>query len=601
MKNSRTLVSRKAIGLVMTLILLGSLLAACSPPEPQVIEKVVKETVVQKEIVKEIVKETVIVQGTPQTVEKKVTKVVETVVTATPDPLKVTTGGTIVHGDFSDAESLNPILYSDEASEEVCEMIYSSLIQLDPTDGSILPDLAESWEVSADEKTFTYHLRKDVTWHDGEPFTAEDVQFTYQAILNPDINSPRRAEFDGVLQPENIRVIDDHTVEFQLDKLDPAWLCCRDAYSIIPEHILGELTAEQFNASDFTRNPVGTGPFKFREWVKDDHVALVKYSDYFEGEPNADFYYRKVVENETVTFAQLQTGEVDMASVTAALWEEAQNTECLDCKAYPQFDFLFYVTNLDSAKTPLFQDVRVRQALLYALDRQAMVDSIAMGLATVAKTTVPPISWAHNPDNEPVYPYDPDKAAELLDAAGWRDDDGDGVREAHGVEGIDDGTPFSFDLQTNAGNQEREQAIVVLQQYWKQVGVDAQTSTVEWNALLAQLMETHEYDVIVVGFGWDTDPDQKAMWHTDSYEGGFNVNKYSNPELDVIIDDALATTDQAARTELYYEMQRILAEEVPSAIIYFRSGTWCWNKRLHEFNINDINRYYNAHEWWVER
>jgi len=569
--------------LVLTVVAL-MVLAGCAPKDPQVIEKVVKETVVQKEVVKE----TVIVEGTPEV----------KVVTATPEE---TEGGSFIYCDFSDAENLNPILYNDNASQFSINMMFNGLIQLDPKDASVIPDLAKSWDVSEDEMTITYHLRDDVTWHDGEPFTADDVRFTFQSILNPDINSPRRADFEGLLQPENIVVLDDYTIEFTLDRVDASWLCCKDAYHIIPEHILGELTPEEFNTAAFnTSEPIGTGPYTFVEWVKDDHIKLVANTDYFEGAPKADEFYFKVVENQTVAFAQLQTDEVDITEVTAALWEEAQATEGIDCKAYPEFSFLFYAYNLDPDKTPLFQDVRTRQALLLALDRQAMADSIAFGLADVAQSTVPPLSWAHNPDNGPLYPYDPDQAMELLDEAGWRDEDGDGVREAHGVMAVEDGTPLSFELATNAGNQEREQSIVAMQQFWAQVGVEAIPTAVEWNALLDMLMKTYEYQVVVVGFGWDVDPDQKAMWHTDSYGAGFNLNKYSNPDLDAIIDAALETTDVETRKDLYFQMQAILAEEVPSPIIYFRRATECWNSRLHGYDPNDINRWDNAHLWWVE-
>jgi peptide/nickel transport system substrate-binding protein len=287
--------------------------------------------------------------------------------------------------------------------------------------------------------------------------------------------------------------------------------------------------------------------------------------------------------------------------VTGALWEKAQQQEHLDCKAYKNFGFLFYIYNLDPEKTPLFLDVRTRQGMLLALDRQAMVDSIAFGLADVAHSVVPPLSWAHNPDNGPRWGYDVDRAKELLEEAGWKDGDGDGVREAHGVEGVEDGTPFSFEIHTNAGNQEREQTIVAMQQFWAKVGIDSQPTPIEWNALLAKLIETYEYEMIVVGFGWDVDPDQKTMWHTDSYGGGFNMNKYSNARLDKILEAALQTVDQEERKGYYYEMQRILAEEVPAPILWFRRTTYCWNQRLHEFDPNAINTKGNAHEWWVEK
>ena len=557
--------------LFVLVILIPFVLGGCTSQPTSVVEKVVKETVV--------------VEGEP------------VVVTATPGE-PVQKGGTIIYCDFSDAETLNPILFSDESSDMVCQMIFNALVQLDEQ-GTVMPDLAERWEVSADQKVFTYYLRQDVTWHDGEPFTAADVKFTYEAILNEDVNSPRRADFVGLLDAENIVVLDDYTIQFTLNRVDAAWLCCKDVYMIIPEHILGAMAPADINTAAFNTAPVGTGPFVFDEWVKDDHVALSKNSDYFEGEPNADAWFYKVVENETVSFSQLQTGEADISTVTAALWEEANQTESLDCESFPRFSFLFYIYNLDPEVTPLFQDVRTRQALLYALDRQAMVDSIAFGLADVANSVVPPISWAHNPDNEPVYPYDVAKAEALLDEAGWRDEDGDGIREAHGVMAVEDGTPLSFDLRTGSGNQEREQAVVAMQQYWAQVGVDARANTKEWTALLDDLMDTRQYEVVVIGFSWDVDPDQTAMWHSNSYADGFNVGRYMNPDLDRILEAALETTDVEERKTYYYEMQHILAEDVPSPILYFRRGTECWNDRLHEYDVNDLNRWYNAHEWWV--
>lgn len=570
-------------------------LAACQP-QTVVVEKQVPVT--------QVVKETVVVEGTPKVVEKEVTKIVETekVVTPTPEPETVNKGGTVIESSFADAEILNPILSTDTASDHVEQMLFNGLVEINPADLTVIPDLAERWEVSDDSKTFTFYLRQDVKWHDGEPFTARDVKFTYDMILSPDVNSPRRADLADILTPDEIVVQDDYTIAFQLSQVDASFLTTKAIYGIIPEHILGDLTPEELNSAEFnTLAPVGTGPFMFREWVKDDHVALVKNPNYFKGGPNIDFWYFKIVENQTVEFAQLQTGEVDYAEVAAALWEEAQQQDNLACTAFPQFNFLFYVYNLDPAKSLLFQDVRTRQALLWALDRQAMVDSIVFGLADVANSTVPPLSWAHNPDNEPLYGYDVEKAKQLLDEAGWKDEDGDGVREAHGVTGVTDGTKFSFEIHTNAGNQEREQAMVAMQQYWAQVGVEAKPTSIEWNALLAELTETYDYEMIVVGFNWDIDPDQKTMWHTDSYGGGFNMNKYSNPELDKILDAALQTVNQDERQEYYYEMQHILAQDVPAPILYFRQGTGCWNTRLHGFEYNAVEPRWNVQEWWVDR
>ena len=604
--------SKKWMILIALVAIAAMILPACAPPTPEVVVKEVpvekkvietvvveKEVPVEKEVVKEVEKEVV----KTVVVEKEVEKEVEVVVTATPEPTVVATGGTIIASTFADAEILNPILSVDTSSSEVHVMIFNSLTQTNPEDGTPMADLAESWDVSEDGLTVTFHLRKDVVWHDGEPFTAEDVKFTWDTILNPDVNSPRRSDLAELLTPEQIVVLDDYTIQMQLSQLDVTFLSEKTYYGIIPKHILGEMTAEEINAAEFnTQSPIGTGPFMFREWVKDDHVALVGNPNYFEGEPRVNFWYYKVVENQTVQYAQLQTGEIDYAGVTAALWEDALKQEDLVCKAFPTYAFNFYVYNLDPEKTPLFLDVRTRHALLYALDRQAIVDSIAQGLGEVAHSTVPPLSWAHNPDNAPVYNYDPDKAMQLLEEAGWKDEDGDGVREAHGVMGVEDGTPFTFEIHTNAGNVEREQLIVAMQQYWNEVGVGAETAFIEWNALLAELTETFDFECIMVGFSWGTaDPDQKTMYHTDSYGAGFNMNKYSNPELDEILDKGLQIIDQEERKQNYFEMQRIVAEDAGCPILYFRNTTTCWNKRLHERDPNANNTTWNAHLWWVER
>jgi len=599
--------------LLSVLCLVGALVLSACQPQTVIVEKEVKVTQIVKEvvtqIVKETVKETVVVAGTPKVVEKEVTKVVEKeikvekVVTATPEPTVVAKGGTIIGSTFADAEILNPILSVDTSSSDVNSMMFNGLTQNNPEDGTPMADLAETWDVSDDGLTFTFYLRDDVTWHDGEPFTAHDVKFTWDTILDEEVNSPRRSDLAELLTLEQIVVIDDYTIQMQLSQLDVTFLSEKTYYGIVPQHILGDLTAEEFNAAEFnTQAPIGTGPFMFREWVKDDHVALVANPNYFEGKPNADFWYYKVVENQTVQFAQLQTGEIDYAGVTSALWEEALEQENLVCKAYPTYGFNFYIYQLDPEKTPLFLDVRTRRALLYALDRQAIVDSIVMGLGDVAHATVPPLSWAHNPDNEPRYDYDVEKAVELLEEAGWKDEDGDGVREAHGVEGVEDGTPFVFEIHTNAGNVEREQLIVAMQQFWNEVGVGAETAFIEWNALLAELTETYEFEMIMVGFSWGSaDPDQKTMYHTDSFGTGFNMNTYSNPELDAILDEGLVTIDIEERTALYWEMQRIVAEDLPAPILYFRMTTTCWNKRLHERDPNANNTTWNAHLWWVER
>lgn len=504
-------------------------------------------------------------------------------------------GGTFTEVSFADAENLNPILSVDTSSAENSALIFDALTEIHGDTLEVIPQLAHSWEISDDGLTYTYYLRDDVTWHDGEPFTCQDVEFTYEMILDEDLNSPRRANLADILTPEQITCLDDYTLEFQLSSVLVSFECC-EMYQIIPYHLLGEMTAEDLNVAEFNTNPIGTGPFIFQEWVKDDHLLHVANENYWGGRPCIDQYVYKIVEDFTAMFAQLQTGEVDYGGVESAMWDACVADETLNCHEVSAFGFTFYIYQLDPEITPLFQDVRVRQALLYALDREAMVEAALFGHGSVADTVVPPISWAFNPDNEPVYPYDVEKAEALLDEAEVIDRDGDGVRE------LPDGTPMSFTLRTNAGNTERETCIAAMQEFWREIGVEAKIETEEWGAFLSRLTETFDFEMILVGFSWDIDPDQKAMWHTDSYPDSFNMNMYSNPELDEILDAALETPDREERKELYFEMQRILAEEVPNIIVYFDKDLYATNKRVQNMiptDIRDDNRF-DVNIWYLE-
>jgi peptide/nickel transport system substrate-binding protein len=225
------------------------------------------------------------------------------------------------------------------------------------------------------------------------------------------------------------------------------------------------------------------------------------------------------------------------------------------------------------------------------------VDSQLFGYGVVANTSVPLISWAFNKDNKPTYGYDPAAAKKLLDEAGWTPG-ADGIRAK-------DGKKMSFTIWTNAGNKIREATIVAMQQYWKEVGVEAKTATEEWNAFLKRIGAspdgTRDYEVFLVGFQWGVDPNQKTMWHSDSFApNGFNLNFYKNDEVNKLLDDALNTLDQAKRKDLYFKMQAIVAEEVPSVILFFAQTTGAYSKRLNNFTpgVNNIP-WNNVHEWWM--
>ncbi|MFN8483743.1 MAG: ABC transporter substrate-binding protein [Anaerolineae bacterium] len=504
-------------------------------------------------------------------------------------PKAAAKGGQIVEVRFADAKTLNSALVNDTSSGDTLALMGNGLVWINPKDLLPMPQLATKWDISPDGKTYTFTLRDDVKFHDGQKFTADDVKFTYELMLNEKVNSPRRTDLSVI---DSITVKSPTEIEFKLKNVKADFLANNAIYQIMPKHVLEKLSPEQINTADFnTKSPIYTGPFKFKEWVKDDHITLEANPDYFLGKPNVDQYVLKVVKDGNVVAAQLKTGESDFGFYEAPLLSEMQKQDNVNNYAFDTFNFTFYTLNLDPAKTTLFQDKQVRQALLYGLDRDAMVKSIMFGQGSVANASEPVLSWAYNPNTQPQYPYDAKKAEELLDAAGWKKG-ADGIREK-------DGKKLSFQCWTNAGNKVRESYVTVMQEQWKQIGVEMTPKLEEWNAFLDRLTKTHDFDCFLVGFQWGVDPNQRTMFHSDSYKGGFNMAKYSNPELDKILDDALLTTDVQKRKDLYFKMQQIVAEDLPVTILDFPKNLGAVSKKVTGLVPNAPNYRFEAPKWGV--
>ncbi len=513
-------------------------------------------------------------------------------------------GGNVVEITFADGKTNNPMLTADNVSSNRISIQFLSLLDINPDDALPFPSLAtqvpsrENGGISQDGLTYTFKLRNDVKWHDGQQFTAKDVVFTYQTLMKKELASPRTA--DLVERIASVSNPDDSTVVFKLNKIVAPFLvsnCATAGYGIVPQHILGSVAIDQikqhpFSTGDATAS-IGTGPFKFKEWVKDDHATFVKNTSFFLGEPALDSYISKVVKDSTAVVASLKTGEADWGGISSTFYEDMQKQQAVTVNKYDTYNFEFAAFQIDPAKTTLFQQKEVRQALTYALDRDAMAQAIYNGLATVAQGTEPTLSFAYAPDQmKTKYTYDPKKAAQLLDAAGWVAG-GDGVRAK-------DGKKLQFTIWTNAGNKNREALITVMQQQWKAIGVDATPKTEDFASLVTRITETHDFEVAMLGFIWDVDPDQSAMWSTKSYEGGFNLGKYSNPAVDKLIDSGLTELDTAKRKQIYIDMQNAVLDDAPSIILVFPQAVGVVNKRLHNCKPNAVNIRWNTHQWWVE-
>jgi peptide/nickel transport system substrate-binding protein len=449
----------------------------------------------------------------------------------------------------------------------VNKVLYSTLVKYDPKDWTPVGDLAERWTVGEDKLTWTFHLRRHVTWHDGKPFTARDVKFTVEKLwLNPQVAFFQRANLQDIAR---VDTVDDVTVRI-VTKVPFATLPVMLGYlaNILPEHILGSYTADQLrNPVDFLRNPIGTGPFRFGEAVLGSHVRLVAYDRYFGGRPRLDAIVFRVVADVEQQLAQLQTGQLDLMILEphqVAAVQRIANIQILDA---PQVNYTLVGFN---HKVEPFGDRRVRQALTYAVDRKAMLDRIYLGKGRLATGPINPlVAWAYT-DQVDQYPYDPARAQRLLDEAGWTKG-ADGIRRKGGQ-------PLKFTLDFDRGNPVREQTAVVAQKYWKDVGADVELRVNEFNAMLSRIRtRPNPLQAWVLWYITPPEADLLAYYHS---QGTLNEFGYANPELDQLFEKGRATFDPRERARLYQQAQRVIAADAPILFIVYPAEIQALSKRI---------------------
>ena len=434
--------------------------------------------------------------------------------------------------------------------------IFNNLVRFSFEDGStVVPDLAESWDVDADSRVWTFYLRDDVVWHDGEPFTADDVVFTVETIRNPDVASRWSAAFVTL---DTVEAVDDHTV--RLTFAEPfAPLLSTLAYNlaIVPEHVLSTMDLSvPSGPTAFVTNPIGTGPFRFVEQISGSHFIVEANPDYFEGRPAIDRVEFKVVPDVNAQVAQLLTGELDITWTVEPIHYDrlaAAPNIVLGEVDVPRFDWI--PLNNDN---PLFQDARVRRAMAHALDRELMVEAVFGGFGEVATGPIPPsIAWVPR-DQARMLEYDVELALELFAEAGWTRGDDGLLRNAAGE-------TFRFTLLADRGNPTRDQVYLVAQDAWRSVGMDIQIETTEWNTVLARYREG-TYDARVGWWVIKPDPDLYDYFHTD---GALNQIRFSNARVDELLELGRSVADPAERAAIYAEFQALIVEEQPSILTIY--------------------------------
>lgn len=539
-------------------------------------------------------------------------------------------GGTLTGAmDTAPTGQFNPIFYQEAYEANILDFTHEGLVSQN-NKLEFIPNLAKDWEFNEDHTELTFHLQENVKWHDGEPFTADDVVFTYKMISSPgyveaggvrtdyverllgyeEFSTGKTKEFKGVEK------IDDHTVKFRFS--EPNVIALSDAsFPIIPEHVFKDIPIDKMPSAPESKEPgkvIGTGPFRFTEMVEGEQYVLEKNPDYWQGEPYLDKIVWKVMD-QSVILGALKNKEIDFVAdpngVPAADFQLV--SEMKHVKVIEQQDFGYQIMGFihnyrkpgDKSINPdnwipneKLKDQKVRQAIAYAVNRQGLIDGLLHGKGSVINSPIAPQFFAYDGEKPNQYPYDPEKAKQLLDEAGYKDVDGDGFREDP------NGNKWVLSLHYPSGNQIRERSAPIIEKDLEKVGINIDLKQpMEMSAYVDALTNADEdWDLYLLGWSLSSaDPDPTGLW---SARAAYNFGRWNKPEADQLLKDALKPPEafeQDYRKQIYSDWQVKFQEDLPALLLYAQNKIYAFNKRLHNVDPLPYAFINDPHKWWVDQ
>lgn len=475
----------------------------------------------------------------------------------------------------SSPSRLNPILANDSASSAISDWLFNGLFKYDK-DGNITTEIANSYYFETPTKLII-KLKDDVLWHDKEKVTSKDVIFTYEQIINPNVFNSIKSNFNEV---ESIKALDDFTVEVIYKKpyfkALEIWMV-----GLLPHHILKD--EQNLMTSSFNKNPIGTGSYKLKEFKVGQDIELIANDDFFEGKPKIDKILYKFLPDTNTSFLYLKQKKLDI-DVLTPIQVSRQIDESFK-KDYtilsePDFAFSYIGFNLEN---PKFSDIKVRQALSLAINRQELVDILFFGYGQVCNGPFMPNSFAYNDEVKPII-QNIEKAKELLKEAGY-----------------DEKNPFSFEIITNTGNDTRINAAQIIQYQLKKAGVLMKIRVMEWQAFLNTIVHPRNFEAILLGWSLALMPDAYPLWHSKSAKlGGFNLVNYKNEKVDELIEKGSGTINKDELTKIYKEIFKIIANDIPYLFLYIPDKITVINKKIKNVEPAFIGIMHNQKDWQIE-
>ncbi|NWF35594.1 peptide-binding protein [Mariprofundus sp. KV] len=497
-------------------------------------------------------------------------------------------GDRLVEASIGDATNLIPMIAGDASSHAVAGQLYLSLLKYDKN-LDLTGQLAKSWEISADNLTITFHLRPDLRWSDGKPLTSADCLFTLRLMQDEGTQSAYKADYIIVKHAE---APDPLTFVVHYDEPFSPALSSWSSLAILPKHVFEK---ENIMDTRLSREPKASiGPYKLTQWQSQQSILMSANEDYFDGPVWIKERLTRIIPDRATQFLELSAGRLDSVGLSPMQYSrlfETRDELKRNFNRYKYLDFVYTYLGFNLKRKP-FDDILVRSAIAYAIDRQEILDGVQLGLGeTIASPYKPGTFWV-NEKLKP-RPYDPEKAKALLAQAGWKDSDGDGIVDK-------DGKPLSFIVLTNNGNKQRADAATIMQQRLKKVGIEIKVRLVEWSAFIQNFINKRNFDAVILGWSLSPDPDQYTIWHS-SQTGPrqFNFLSYNNANVDAALDNARRVFDRDERKAQYDLMQEEIHHDVPMVFLFAPYSLPVMHKRFHGIKPAPAGIGYNSEHWYV--
>lgn len=499
-------------------------------------------------------------------------------------------GGSLSYGEYGRPATLDPITSNEMISMRLSELIFNGLVGINERQ-EVVPELAQRWESSRDGRIYTFFLRKDVTWHarpgeEMKPFTANDVVFTYNIMMNPKTITPLKVRYEFIEKAEKL---DDYTVQFTL-KRPVLNALAKFSFKIIPRH--GPSNPLYLTREDsFVQHPIGTGPYMLQTVNADREIVLVANEKYFKGRPHIDKFTAKPFADQNILTQALTFNAIDMiVLVNPRSIAEIQGDRRFILQPYNALSYSFFGYNL---RNPLLADKRVRQAFGYAVNRQEMLDAFFNGQGTIISGPFAPGSWAYNLDVQPL-PFSPQKAQELLREAGYKQGP-DGIMQKDGKK-----LALTLMVPIEKESESVKRVVLAFQNYLKNIGVSVKVEFKEWQSWKENVFGERNFDIIFASWVFDDSADISSLFH--SAEIGpwkNNFGSYSNPEVDALIVESKLTLDHEKRRTINRKLHALLSEEAPYTFLWTLTNYSAYHKKLQHVAIHPYKFFSYADEWYI--